>query len=200
MNWHQNKQINKNFYENLLFLREAFRRPQKIGAVIPTSSITARRMVSLVNINSDLPVLELGAGTGVVTRALLKRGLAPHKIVSIEYVKEFYNYLKVTFPGISFVHGDVFDLEKTLSKFPGIKFDSVISGLPLLNFPLESRINLIKNLLNLIPPGRPIVQICYGINPPVKEDPEEYILEHYDFIIRNIPPARIWIFKKILTS
>ena len=62
---------------------------------------------------SDLPVLELGPGTGVVTRALLARGVAPERIVAIEYSSDFVVHLRRDMPEISVLQGCAFNLDKT---------------------------------------------------------------------------------------
>jgi phosphatidylethanolamine/phosphatidyl-N-methylethanolamine N-methyltransferase len=61
-----------------------------------------------------------------------------------------------------FFLGDAFDLDATLGDLSGSLFDSVISGIPLLNFPMSCRVALIEDLLDRVPPGRPVVQFSYG--------------------------------------
>ncbi|WP_245307330.1 MULTISPECIES: hypothetical protein [Mesorhizobium] len=41
-----------------------------------------------------MPVLELDAGTGVITQAILERGIKPQQLVSVEYSKDFYQRLQ----------------------------------------------------------------------------------------------------------
>ncbi len=59
------------------------------------------------------------------------------------------------YPGVNFINGDAFDLDKTLGALKDQKFDSVISAVPLLNFPMQARIALLEDLLDRIrPDGR----------------------------------------------
>jgi phosphatidylethanolamine/phosphatidyl-N-methylethanolamine N-methyltransferase len=190
------ERFEKKFDEEIRFFRGMMQGPKQVGAIAPTSSITARKMASVVDLTSGLPVLELGPGTGVITKQILARGVAPEKIVSVEYSRDFYERLVEDYAGVNFIHGDAFDLEKSLGAFAGQTFDSVISAVPLLSFPMEARIRLIDDLLSRIPAGRPVVQITYGPVSPVIAKPDRYHIQHFDFIVRNIPPAQLWIYRR----
>ncbi|MDH4441137.1 MAG: class I SAM-dependent methyltransferase [Rhizobium sp.] len=190
------QRFEKKFDEEIRFFKGMMQGPKHVGAIVPTSSVTARRMASVVDPASGLPVLELGPGTGVITKQILARGIAPEKIVSVEYSRDFYERLVEDYAGVNFIHGDAFDLEKTLGAYAGQTFDSVISALPLLSFPMEGRIRLIDDLLSRIPVGRPVVQITYGPVSPVIAKPDRYHIQHFDFVVRNIPPAQLWIYRR----
>ena len=95
-----------------------------------------------------------------------------------------------------FINGDAFDLSRTLGAFKDQQFDSVISAVPLLNFPMHRRVELIEDLLSRNPFGRPVVQISYGPMSPVVAMPDRYRIQHFDFVVRNIPPAQLWIYRK----
>lgn len=190
------EKFGRKFDEEIRFFKGWMHNTRAVGAILPTSAITARRMASVVNPASGLPVLELGPGTGVITKAILERGVTPEKLVSVEYSTEFYNHLKAQFAGVHFINGDAFDLERTLGALKGQQFDSVVSAVPLLNFPMQRRVELIEDLLSRIPFGRPVVQISYGPLSPVVAMPSRYRIQHYDFVVRNIPPAQLWIYRK----
>jgi len=190
------ERFEKKFDEEIRFFKGMMQGPKLVGAIVPTSSITAKKMASIINPNSGLPVLELGPGTGVITKAILARGVPAEKLVSVEYSEDFYSHLTMTYPGVNFIHGDAFDLDRTLGALAGQKFDSVISAVPLLNFPMQDRIRLLESLLDRLPPGRPVVQISYGPVSPIIAKPHSYHIQHFDFVVRNIPPAQLWIYRR----
>ncbi|HLP66804.1 phospholipid N-methyltransferase PmtA [Ciceribacter ferrooxidans] len=190
------ERFEKKFDEEIRFFKGMMQGPKLVGAIVPTSSITAKKMASIVNPNSGLPVLELGPGTGVITKAILARGIPAERLVSVEYSEDFYNHLKETYPAVNFIHGDAFNLDHTLGALAGQKFDSVVSAVPLLNFPMQDRIRLLESLLDRLPPGRPVVQISYGPVSPIIAKPHSYHIQHFDFIVRNIPPAQLWIYRR----
>jgi phosphatidylethanolamine/phosphatidyl-N-methylethanolamine N-methyltransferase len=190
------ERIAKRFDDEIRFFKGWIDGPKAVGAIMPTSSVTARSMVSVVNPNSGLPVLELGPGTGVITRAILARGVAPANLVSIEYSRDFHTRLQIDFPGVRFIHGDAFDLDATLAGQNASLFDCAISGIPLLNFPMARRVRLIEDLLDRLPPGRPVVQFSYGPISPVAARGASFQVVHHDFVMRNVPPARLWIYRR----
>ena len=190
------KALAEKFDDELKFFKGWIDKPKAVGSIVPTSSIAARRMASVVNADSGLPVLELGPGTGVITRAILARGVKPENLYSIEYSDDFVRHLTAHFPGVNIIKGDAFDLDTTLGDKRGMMFDSVVSGVPLLNFPVAQRIRYIEDLLGRIPPGRPIMQLTYGPLSPVPPGRGDYKVEHYDFVLRNIPPTQLWVYRR----
>lgn len=190
------KALAARFDEELRFFRGWIDKPKAVGSVIPTSSVTARRMASIVRPESDDLVLELGPGTGVITRAILELGIKPENLVSVEYSADFVEKLREDFPGVNIVHGDAFDLDTVLAPWKSRRFDSVVCAIPLLNFSINERIMLIERLLDILPTGRPIVQITYGATSPVPAGRGNYSVERFDFVIRNIPPAQLWIYRR----
>lgn len=188
--------LTRRFDEELRFFKGWMDKPRAVGAIVPTSGVTARKMASVVNPHSGLPVLELGPGTGVITKAILQAGVKPQNLWSIEYSQDFVLHLRDAYPGVNIIHGDAFDLGTTLGDERDTVFDSVVSGVPLLNFPVERRVAYVEGLLDRIPAGRPIVQITYGPVSPVPVGRGNYSVEHFDFILRNIPPSRLWIYRR----
>jgi len=186
----------RRFDEELRFFKGWMDKPRAVGAIVPTSGVTARKMASVVNPASGLPVLELGPGTGVITKAILQAGVKPENLWSMEYSEDFVRHLRTAYPGVNIIQGDAFDLDTTLGDRRDTVFDSVVSGVPLLNFPVERRVAYVEDLLDRIPPGRPIVQITYGPVSPVPVGRGNYSVEHFDFILRNIPPSRLWIYRR----
>lgn len=190
----------RRFDEELRFFKGWIDKPRAVGSIVPTSGVTARRMASVVDPSSGLPVLELGPGTGVITKAILQAGIRPEDLWSIEYSEDFVRHLRRDYPGVNIIQGDAFDLDETLGDKRGTVFDSVISGVPLLNFPVAKRVAYVEDLLDRIPAGRPVVQITYGPVSPVPPGRGNYTVEHFDFILRNIPPSRLWIYRRARAS
>lgn len=189
------KKFEKRFDGEIRFMRGMIEGPKQVGAILPTSTVTAKVMASVINPASGLKVLELGPGTGAITKAILKR-IPADRLVSVEYSTPFYQHLTATFPDVRFINGDAFDLDASLGELKAETFDCIISAIPLLNFTMPQRISLIESLLERIPSGRPVVQISYGPISPVAAKPESYTIRHLDFVVRNIPPAQLWTYTK----
>ena len=78
------KALADKFDDELKFFKGWIDKPKAVGSIVPTSSIAARRMASVVNPDSGLPVLEVGPGTGVITRAILAGGVKPENLYLVE--------------------------------------------------------------------------------------------------------------------
>jgi len=156
----------------------------------------ARKMASVIRSDSGLPVLELGPGSGAITKEILARKIDPGSLISVEFSKIFIPGLKRRFPGVNFVHGDAFNISQIAQDHGVGKFDSAISGLPLLNFPVDQRARLVEMILDHLEPGRPLVQFSYGLRPPVPARKDHFTVNHLGNILGNLPPARIWTYQR----
>ena len=136
-------------------------------------------------------VVELGAGTGVVTQALLARGLSPERLLVIEYSAYFADLLRSRFPGASVIQGDAFAFERYLA---GERISAVVSGVPLLNFPLWRRKALIDRALSVQDSGGRFIQLSYGWKPPIAPGRLELAKT---VVWRNLPPAHIWTYRAL---
>ena len=102
------KVLTERFDDEVRFFMGWLHRPKAVGSIIPTSSTTARKMASVIDTDSGLPVLELGPGTGVITKAILARGVKPENLFAVEYSPEFVRHLKRHFPSVNVIAGDAF--------------------------------------------------------------------------------------------
>jgi phosphatidylethanolamine/phosphatidyl-N-methylethanolamine N-methyltransferase len=179
--------------QHLDFLKGLIARPKNVGAIAPSSPALARAIAREIDPSVAGPVLELGPGTGVVTEALIERGIAAERITAIEYDPDFARLVSQRFPKVHVVRGDAFDLTKTLGD--GEPFAGIVSGLPLLNHPIERRHALIEGALMRLKPGAPYVQFSYGTRPPI-EAPAGSTVKRTALILLNLPPARVWVYRR----
>lgn len=175
----------------LNFVQRMARNPRAIGAISPASAALAETMAAQVDFSAPGRVLELGPGTGAVTKALIRRGMGTEKVVAIEADATFARLLRGRFPGLDVVEGDATDARRLERLGP---FSAIISSLPLLNFPNHERVALVRELLRLVPPGAPFVQYSYGVKPPLPRSADLKV-SLAARVWRNLPPARIWVFQ-----
>lgn len=181
--------------DNLRFLRALVTHPKSVGAIAPSSRALARAIAARLDPARPGAVLELGPGTGVITEAILERGVAPARLVLVEYDPEMAACLARRFEGVRVIEGDAFNLGHTLGPLAGQPFSGVISGLPLLNFPNLRRRAYVEGVCRLLEPGAPFVQFSYGVNAPVAP-PADFGVERAALVWANLPPARVWVYRK----
>ena len=179
------------------FIREWLEHPLQTGAISPSSPALARAMAAFIDPAETGRVLELGPGTGAVTEAILERGVAPADLTSLEYNPDFARLLEGRFAGIDVKIGDAYDLDETLGPDDGSRsFKATVSSLPLFTRPLEDRQRLLDAALDRMPAGAPFIQFSYALVPPVKAEPGRWTVSKTGWIVLNLPPARVWVYRR----
>jgi phosphatidylethanolamine/phosphatidyl-N-methylethanolamine N-methyltransferase len=185
------------FDDETRFFRALFARPRLTGAVAPSGRFLARAMARAVDPRGEGLVVELGPGTGPVTRALIERGVARERLVLVEYDGGFCRLLAQRFAPVRVVQGDAYDLKRTLAEFAGRPIAAIVSSLPLLNQPPALRAKLIEDAFALMGRDGALVQFTYGFASPI---PRESCADRFSVhcgatVWRNLPPARVWTYR-----
>ena len=183
------------FGDGLRFLRALFAHPRQIGALAPSSNGLARAIAGEIDAAQPGPVLELGPGTGALTRAILERGIAAERLTVIEYDPALAQLFAARFRGVRVINADAFDLAKALHAHALEPFSAVVSGMPLLNYPEEKRLALLRSVFERMTPGAPFIQFSYGLRPPIAP-PANVRLDRAAVIWLNLPPARVWVYRE----
>ncbi len=185
-----------------LFLKRWLRRPFAMGAVVPSGRLLAEAMAETTKAAlAGRPghVVELGAGTGEVTKALLAAGLAPERLALVERDPEFARFLRRHFPGPRIIEGDAARLPRLLAEHEVAPVAAVVSSLPLLSLPAGIVQSIVGGVFEALPRGAALVQFTYGPTPPVPRAVRERLHldgAHGKRIWRNVPPAVVWTFTR----
>lgn len=177
-----------------LFLGRLLRRPHEISAVAPSSEALARAMAQQLPIDALAgPVIELGPGTGKITRAILARGVAPEHLHCFEMSSEFATYLSRQLPGVQ-----VHNAPAQAMTAHGLRnVSAVVSGLPLLSMPKAVIKDILTASFAALRPGGRFIQFTYGPTPPIPEDIRMRFgldCERGPKVWGNLPPARVYTF------
>jgi phosphatidylethanolamine/phosphatidyl-N-methylethanolamine N-methyltransferase len=183
--------------DEVRFIRSWIERPLTIGAVAPSSKMLARAMARYVDPHSDGPVVELGPGTGPVTAALVEAGVDPARLVLVEFNPAFCRILRARYPDATLVQGDAYSMRRLLETLLMQPAAAVVSGLPLVTKPVRMRLRLIRDAFDLMLPGAPFVQFTYSVASPLPRRLGGFSVEASERIWMNIPPARVWVYRKI---
>ncbi len=179
------------------FIKSWFGNPSLAGAVSPSGRFLARTMARYVDPHATGPVIELGPGTGAITEALLQRGIAPSRLVLLEFDPGFCALLRRRFPGVRVVQGDAYHLHESLRTLLDEPAATIVSSLPLLNKPERERISLLTDAFALMAPDGCFVQFTYGLISPVprKNVTLAFHAEVSPPVWLNLPPARVWVYR-----
>ncbi len=183
------------------FFKAWVENPTTTGAVSPSGKALARAMARHVDISIPGPVIELGPGTGPVTQALLDHGVAPERLILIEYDPAFCKMLERKFPGVKVVQGDAYHIEDTLGELATAEpAAAIVSSLPLLNRPEADRLGLLREAFELMDPRGNFIQFTYGMVSPVPRRSKSahgvaFQASASAPVWMNLPPARVWCYR-----
>ena len=187
---------NPRFDDEVRFIRSWMEKPLATGAVMPSGKPLARTMARYVDPDVPGPIIELGAGTGAVTAALVEQGIESRRMVLVESNPGFCRLLRARYPGATVVQGDAYALKRLLGDLLSAPAAAVVSGLPLFNKPLKFRLRLLAEAFALLAPGAPFVQFTYAVIPPISSSYSGARAQASERIWFNLPPARVWIYRK----
>jgi len=178
-----------------LFLSRWVKAPHRIGAVAPSSRQLARAMARQIDLAEEGPIIELGGGTGSITRALLATGVSRDRLIVVERDPTLAALLRMRFPGVKIMRGDAAELVQLLRPLGISRAAAVVSSLPLLSMPKRLRRRIVEESFAFLGGGAgTFVQFTYGVVSPL--GPELGLLgEVAARVWWNFPPAAVWRFR-----
>lgn len=186
--------------EEILFIKRWLAHPLKVGALLPSSPFLARMVARHTLIGDDDVVVELGAGTGAVTKALLDAGIPKERLFVVEIDADMCTYLRKWYPQAQIIHGDAGMLHDILpSKWRG-KVSTVISGIPMITLPDDLQQRLIRSWLGELKPGGRMLQYTYSLVSPIPQKKFGLSVKRAGMTFLNLPPASVFKYEKLPTA
>jgi phosphatidylethanolamine/phosphatidyl-N-methylethanolamine N-methyltransferase len=180
-----------------LFFRRWLANPLQMGSIVPSSPALCRMLVRHATTPDGL-VLELGAGTGVISRALLDAGLPPRRLVVVEIVPDMADHLRAVLPGARVEQGDARDLPALLQDLD-TRIGAVICGVPLVLLPLEQQLRFIRSM-TAVAPDCGFLHYSYCATSPLSRRKLDLSAQRLGWTPRNFPPASVWHYRPNATS
>ncbi len=194
-----------------IFLRAWARDPMGVAAVLPSGRQLSQKMLKPLSLlpESDPAtqrVIELGAGTGAFTRALIDHGLHARNLLVVERDAALHGLLCQRFPALQVIQADACALRTAalssgyLQEGPA---DAVISGLGLLSMPRNTQRSILTEAFAVLRPGGCFVQFTYGHASPVSRALHEEMGLHVrraGLAWRNAPPASVFVYQRTVTA
>jgi phosphatidylethanolamine/phosphatidyl-N-methylethanolamine N-methyltransferase len=167
--------------------------PRRVSAVAPSGRALANAITAEITPACG-PVIELGPGTGVFTRALLARGVPEDKLALVEYGPDFARLLQSRFPKVHVLQMDAGRL-KAVELFGGERVGAVVSGLPLRSMPARQIFAVLEGAFWHLRPGAHFYQFTYGLRCPVRRpllDRLGLTAKRIGGALANMPPAAVY--------
>ncbi len=183
--------------ENWLFFRRWLKNPRQLGTLAPISvklSMLAAKE-ALTHYKPGTPVVEIGAGTGRLTRALLSCGVQAQDLTVVELDKEMCDFLCKSIPNIHVIEGDATHLSDLVSSEIREEVGVVVSAIPLMYLQESLRKSLIKAAFSILRPHAKIVHVTYNPKSPLNFW-KEIKQRRAAAVWFNFPPGFVWQFKE----
>ncbi len=183
------------FAESRLLFKLWLKNPRKIGAVAVSSSELAAAMARQVPRGPGW-VVELGGGTGSVTKAILKAGTPPDTLIVVERDPTLHKVLQERYPGVKVLLGDAGRLQSLLKREGIDHVKAIVSSLPLVSMKRSAQDRITAQVFMVLEPGAPLIQFTYSLFSPIARRRHGVHGEVGDRVLQNLPPASVWVYRK----
>ena len=185
----------------MTFLQQWSKNPLMMSSVAPSGRQLASMMIKAIPVDARC-VVELGAGTGAITRMLIGHVASSTRLLIVEMNPVLHGVLRHRFPGVQIACGDARDLDQLLAQngaFERGQADAVISSLGLLAMPKSVQHAILAAAFAALRPGGVFVQYTYGLRAPVAVEVCEQLNLRCERLGRawlNLPPARVFVYRR----
>lgn len=187
------------WHDHRLFLSHFRKSPRTVGAIAPSSQQLARAMLDGMTLEPGARIVELGPGTGAITREIAHRLPPGATCLAIDINEEFAARVAARWPQIESVCDRAERLVEIARQRQLLPIDHIVSGLPFASLPTTSARAIVDAIVTALRPGgtfttfqyahaygfRPAVAVRRTLRDRMGSDPTRRL------VMRNLPPALV---------
>jgi phosphatidylethanolamine/phosphatidyl-N-methylethanolamine N-methyltransferase len=189
---------------SFVLIKHFLKNPATTGTVWPSSTALCRELVNGINIEQAKTVVELGPGTGVVTRQIIKHMHNNAHFFTIELNESICKSFSKKLPDVKIYNDSAANLKQLLEHEGLQQADCVISGLPWASLPLQVQNEILDAIVECLPQGGYFTTFAYlqGTLLPVARKFKKQLDNHFSevkksrVIWKNMPPAFVYHCRK----
>lgn len=178
--------------DRVVFLQQFLKNPRQVGSVIPSSRYLERRVVALADAANARTIVELGTGTGGITRAILRAMPADARLLGIEINPRFQESLADCRDARLILHvGSAEHLGEILARYGLPAPDAIVSGIPFSTMGRTLGTRILESIAQVLAPGGRFV--AYQVSGQVAKLALPVLgpaRRQVEFL--NIPPVRLY--------
>jgi phosphatidylethanolamine/phosphatidyl-N-methylethanolamine N-methyltransferase len=179
-----------------LFFRRALVHPLQLGTPIPSSPALGRLIVSHLKDRKHGLTVEIGGGTGVITRELLAAGVPADRLLVVEIDPQMAGYLRGALPEARVVTGDARQLPELLPPAWRGRVSTVVSGVPMTVLSATNQRELVDAVFAALAPDGRYLQYTFSIGgSPVRAKRLGLVGKRLGTAFGNFPPASVWTYR-----
>ena len=169
--------------KKIQFIKESLKSLQEVGTVLPSSKSVVDKMVQPIKFDNDIVIIELGSGTGVITKEIINRMSKNSKLICFETNISFYNDLKEKFKdNICLINDSAENMEIHLTKMKINRIDYIVSSVPLVTLPKETTNKILLTSAKILNKNKKFIQLQYS------KSMDKRLEKYFDKIEVNFTP------------
>jgi phospholipid N-methyltransferase len=185
--------------ENLQFLQAFLKNPLKVGAITPSSPELARKMLDGVRPDAENVILELGVGTGAITKFIEEIVPDERSYFGLELNPDLAKSNHERFPGLEIICGSACDMSAIYRESGLGKVSYIISCLPFVSLPSSVSEKIYQQIEEFMEAGCMFrtFQYAHGYYTPAALKLREFMRNRYGkskrsrLVVKNVPPAYV---------
>ncbi|MGH4008591.1 MAG: class I SAM-dependent methyltransferase [Pseudonocardiaceae bacterium] len=185
----------------LLFTQAMLRSPREVGAIAPSSFVLGDRLAAVVPRKDNAVIVELGAGTGVVTARIELRRSPKSTFLAFERNAQLAMEVKRHAPRAQVIADDARRLQLHLEERGLTTVDAIVCGLPWANFFEEEQSELLSVITSVLGTGGVFTTFAYvhALVLPQARQFRDALTARFDevlptcAVLRNLPPAITYV-------
>ena len=190
--------------ENIEFLQAFIKNPLGVGSIAPASPDLSRKMLEGVSPSKDSIVLELGVGTGALTKYVQEAIPCSDCYVGIELDGKLVRRARRNFPDLKFMRGDACRSRKLHERSGLGKVGYIICSLPFVSLPNEINDRIFAEIEQFMDEGCVFrtYQYAHGYYLPAAIRLRRFMRTRYgisersSLVVKNVPPAYTLTWRK----
>lgn len=189
--------------DTLLFTRKLLAKGRAIAAVTPSGSTLSRTIIQHLDFSTPGVIVELGAGTGAITKHLVSQLQPHHRFITVEIDPDFVEILRQRFPQHTVLRADATNLGDTLVGLGVKSVKYIVSGMATPSLPVRGQERLHHWMREMLDPTGAFAQITfipnYSFNRHTYHRYYARLFQSVEFhpVWRNVPPGGVFICRQI---
>ena len=183
--------------ENIQFLRAFLKNPLKVGAIAPSSPELAAQMLKGLEPDENNIILELGVGTGAITKFLHNIIPNPESYLGLELDQKLVNSITTKLPTMNILCGNAAEAYKIHADSGLGKVRYLVCCLPFVSLPKEVSEAVLAEIEKFMAEGCELrlFQYAHGYYLPPAIRLREFLRTRYGrtrrspLVLKNVPPA-----------
>jgi len=183
--------------ENIEFLQAFLKNPTKVGSITPSSPELALKMIEGIDPSPENIVIELGVGTGAITKYLQEIVQDERSYIGIELDPDLVKLLRRNFPEMNIVRGNAMEMASIHERSGLGKSGYIVCCLPFVSLPADVRNGVLEEVDKFMQNGCEFrtLQYAHGYYLPSAIKFRELMRKRYGkekrspLVVKNVPPG-----------